>query len=160
MCNKNCTFSQNLPLTKPDHRCIYSRRYTDIRCPVIAVSSFWLIHNVGASHPLTWRRKQIQFPKRCVLYNNGRRTKPQNPVIPSVIYHRQNSLESRVLIYYISCSVNMNGKGSLHVTINDIILSILNDPVKLLFRSMATVTFKQNCMSLLTSWITTVVYTV
>jgi hypothetical protein len=39
---------------------------------------------------LTWGRKQIQFPKRCVLQNTERWTKSKNPAISSVIHHRQN----------------------------------------------------------------------
>jgi hypothetical protein len=31
-------------------------------------------NGVGVSHPFTWRRKQIQFPKRCPLYSTRRWT--------------------------------------------------------------------------------------
>jgi hypothetical protein len=39
-------------------------------------------NRIGISHPLTWGLKQIQFPKRCVLWNTGRWIKSKNPVIP------------------------------------------------------------------------------
>jgi hypothetical protein len=56
--------SQNIDLSSWD--ILYSCSYTDIGCPVIEVSSKGP-NKVGVSPPLTWGRKQIQFPKRCVL---------------------------------------------------------------------------------------------
>jgi hypothetical protein len=54
-------------------------------------------HSVDASHPFTSRQKH--FPKRCVLYIlkfriPGDRHKSINPVLLSVVHHRQNNLES------------------------------------------------------------------
>jgi hypothetical protein len=46
--------------------------------------SFWGTKRVGVS-TVTWGRKQIQFPKHCVLMDKVRK--------PSVIHNRQNPLE-------------------------------------------------------------------
>jgi hypothetical protein len=43
-----------------------------------------LFPSSGVSCPLTLRRKQIQFPKRCILlcfYNTGRWTKSEHPIV-------------------------------------------------------------------------------
>jgi hypothetical protein len=43
-------------------------RPTDIRCPLIEVSSFGRTRQNKRRPPLTWEGIQIQFPKRCVLF--------------------------------------------------------------------------------------------
>jgi hypothetical protein len=44
-------------------------------------------NRVGVFHPLTWERKRIQCPKRCVLLNTRRWEKSTNSVIPSICWH-------------------------------------------------------------------------
>jgi hypothetical protein len=57
--------------------------------------------------PLTWGRKQIQFPKRSFFFSNylesGWWTKSETPVILCVIHHRQNSIES--IAFVLLCLV-------------------------------------------------------
>jgi hypothetical protein len=53
---------------------------------------------IGVSHPLTWGRKQIQFPKRCGLWNMEGMGKVQKPSISSVIHHRPNPFQSTSII--------------------------------------------------------------
>jgi hypothetical protein len=53
---------------------------------------------VGVFSPtFTWGRKQIQFPKRRVLYNTRRWKKPQNPVIlcTCILFHSYASSETQ-----------------------------------------------------------------
>jgi hypothetical protein len=51
------------------------------------------------SHPFTWERKQIQFPKRCVLYNTGRWTVCFRQSMGRVRYLRVTLQTCSVLTY-------------------------------------------------------------
>jgi hypothetical protein len=52
-------------------------------------------NRLGVSCPLTWRRKQIQFPKHRVIWRTGWWIKFNNSVIRSGIHQSQNPLESK-----------------------------------------------------------------
>jgi hypothetical protein len=86
-----CTFSCYTSWTHPCVRCLYS-------CCYITWVAQWLrlALSKGSTRagvfPLNWRRKQIQFPKRYVfLYSEFRPwVKSRNPLVLSVIHHRQN----------------------------------------------------------------------
>jgi hypothetical protein len=62
--NLYCVFSYHLPSTNPGLKYLHSCNDNDMGCPVIEVSSFWRIQQ---SRCLTWGRKQITFPKHCVV---------------------------------------------------------------------------------------------
>jgi hypothetical protein len=63
---------------------------------ITEVSSFCRTQHSRCLLPLTWRLKQTQFPKRCILLVLELQTmdKVQNPVILIVVLHRQNPSDS------------------------------------------------------------------
>lgn len=74
-------------------------RYSKARglCAVTLVSSFCRTQLSRCLPDRTWGRQQSQFPNDAFLSPlqiSGRWTKPNNPVIPSVMYHYQNTFES------------------------------------------------------------------
>jgi hypothetical protein len=90
------------------------RHYWDfVLCPSSGILKNWSRlspsngpNKVGASHPFTWERKQIQFPKRFVLYNTGRWTKSINSVIPTHTH-------THTCVYVFS--VQWNGSSDLWI---------------------------------------------
>jgi hypothetical protein len=120
-CLRKCTFeketfdSEALPSAKaslnrfsytwinPEHATRHaSAQYCTLLKYVCDARNFWATSRcLLPPPPLTWGRKQIQFPKRRVLSNTGRWIKSRNPEIPCVIHHRHNPSETTMFVMYL-----------------------------------------------------------
>jgi hypothetical protein len=92
-------FSCYLPLTSLVPGVYITFVILDSGCPVSEVRSFYVTQLTRCSFPPDLRKETSGFRKVVFsnFFNTGQWTKSKNLVIPSVVHHRQNPLESRYI---------------------------------------------------------------